>query len=74
MADQMFEPFVSSKATVGVGMGLTMARHALRNLGGEVTVSNRAGGGATAIVLHPLQPKAPIEDEQAEAFSSGLPL
>ncbi|HEY3755587.1 MAG TPA: response regulator [Opitutaceae bacterium] len=74
MADQMFEPFVSSKATVGVGMGLTMARHALRNLGGEVTVINRPGGGATAVVLHPLQPRAPIENDQAEAFSTGLPL
>src|SRR5688500_6173345 len=34
--DHIFEPFISSKHTVGVGMGLTVARHALRNLGGEV--------------------------------------
>src|SRR5690606_11836224 len=32
--DRMFEPFISTKHTVGVGMGLTVARHALRNLGG----------------------------------------
>lgn len=74
MADQMFEPFVSSKATVGVGMGLTMARHALRNLGGEVTVVNRPGGGASAILLHPLEPKPPGEGEHAEAFTRSLPL
>ena len=53
IADQLFEPFVSSKHTVGVGMGLTVARHALRNLGGEVTVANRAGGGASSILIHP---------------------
>ena len=42
--DRMFEPFVSSKRTVGVGMGLTIARHSLRSLGGEVTVDFPAGG------------------------------
>lgn len=53
--DKMFEPFVSSKNTVGVGMGLTVARHALRNLGGEVTMTDTPGGGATAILLHPVE-------------------
>lgn len=53
--DKMFEPFVSTKNTVGVGMGLTVARHALRNLGGEVSVTDTAGGGATAILLHPIE-------------------
>jgi CheY-like chemotaxis protein len=55
--DHIFEPFISSKHTVGVGMGLTIARHALRNLGGEATVVDRAGGGASAILVHPLEPK-----------------
>lgn len=53
--DKMFEPFVSTKNTVGVGMGLTVARHALRNLGGEVTMTDTPGGGATAILIHPVQ-------------------
>ncbi len=52
--DRMFEPFISSKRTVGVGMGLTIARHSLRNIGGEVTVEDRPGGGAMAILLHPV--------------------
>lgn len=52
--DKMFEPFVSTKNTVGVGMGLTVARHALRNLGGEVTMTDTPGGGATAILMHPV--------------------
>lgn len=55
--DKMFEPFVSTKNTVGVGMGLTVARHALRNLGGEVTMVDTPGGGATAVLMHPAQRK-----------------
>jgi hypothetical protein len=38
-------------------MGLTIARHALRNLGGEATVVDRPGGGASAVLVHPLEPK-----------------
>jgi DNA-binding response OmpR family regulator len=56
--DRVFEPFISSKHTVGVGMGLTIARHSLRNLDGEVTLTDREGGGATATLLHPLEHKA----------------
>jgi two-component system, sensor histidine kinase and response regulator len=56
--DKMFEPFVSTKNTVGVGMGLTVARHALRNLGGEVTMTDTPGNGATAILLHPIEKKS----------------
>ena len=63
--DKMFEPFVSTKNTVGVGMGMTVARHALRNLGGEVTMTDTAGGGATAILMHPVEKRAKrtISDE-----------
>ena len=55
--DKIFEPFVSTKNTVGVGMGLTVARHALRSLGGEVTMANTPEGGATAILVHPIERK-----------------
>src|SRR5271165_344209 len=53
--DRMFEPFVSSKRTVGVGMGLTVARHSLRSLGGEVTLLARPGGGASATLIQPVR-------------------
>ena len=56
--DKMFEPFISTKNTVGVGMGMTVARHALRNLGGEVTMTDTPGGGATGILLHPVERKS----------------
>ncbi|MFI5335961.1 MAG: response regulator [Opitutales bacterium] len=55
--DHAFEPFISSKHTVGVGMGLTVARHAMRNLGGEVTLLNREGGGAICTIRHPIDRK-----------------
>lgn len=54
--DHMFEPFISSKHTVGVGMGLTVARHALRHMGGDLILEDRPGGGTIAIVTHPINP------------------
>jgi DNA-binding response OmpR family regulator len=53
--DHMFEPFISSKNTVGVGMGLTVARHTLRNMGGDLVVEDRPGGGAIATLTHPVE-------------------
>ncbi len=53
--DHAFEPFTSTKHTVGVGMGLTIARHSMRNMGGEVTLLPRTGGGAVATIRHPLE-------------------
>ncbi len=55
--DRVFEPFISSKHTVGVGMGLTIARHALRGMGGDVILVDNQGGGAVAVLLHPIEKK-----------------
>lgn len=52
--DHMFEPFVSTKQYVGVGMGLSIARHTLRTLGGDLTVTDREGGGVTATLICPV--------------------
>jgi len=57
LGDHVFEPFISSKQTVGVGMGLTVARHALRSMSGDVTLTDRKGGGATAVLVHPVTKK-----------------
>jgi C4-dicarboxylate-specific signal transduction histidine kinase len=62
--DHMFEPFISSKRTVGVGMGLTVARHALRNIGGEVSLTDRPGGGAIATLLHPVVKRPMLVEEE----------
>lgn len=57
--ENMFEPFISTKNTVGVGMGLTVARHAFRTLGGDLTLANNEGAGVTATFTHP------VDGEQA---------
>lgn len=50
--DSIFEPFTSSKRTVGTGMGLTVARHCLRNLAGQMSLEDRPGGGTRAVMSH----------------------
>jgi CheY-like chemotaxis protein len=54
VADTLFEPFITTKTSVGRGMGLTISRHTLRNLDGEITLTPNADGGATATMIHPL--------------------
>jgi CheY-like chemotaxis protein len=61
--DSMFEPFVSTKRTVGVGMGLTIARHTFQSMGGELFLANRPGGGTIATMQLPLE--QPRDDEAA---------
>lgn len=52
--DTLFEPFVTTKTSVGRGMGLTIARHTIRNLDGELQVHQNPEGGVTATLTHPL--------------------
>ncbi len=52
--EAIFEPFTTSKTSVGRGMGLTIARHTLRNLGGEARITENPEGGVTATMVHPL--------------------
>jgi signal transduction histidine kinase len=56
--DQAFEPFFRGEAsrsreTGGTGLGLGIARNIARAHGGELTLSNRAGGGLEAILSLP---------------------
>ena len=53
--DTLFEPFVSSKAAVGCGLGLTMARHAIRTQGGDISLSANKNGGTCATITHTLE-------------------
>lgn len=46
--DNFFEPFITTKTSVGRGMGLTVARHALRNVNCELSVEERKTGGVCA--------------------------
>lgn len=59
--EHVFEAFVSTRSAVGRGMGLTIARHSLRSLGGEVRLAPNPGGGTRALLLHPLPKPAELE-------------
>ena len=43
---RMFRPFFSTKRDRGMGMGLSIARQVMRQLGGNITAANRPEGGA----------------------------
>ena len=56
--ERVFEPFYRleasrSRSTGGVGLGLTIARRAIAEHGGDLTLSNRPGGGLRAVVRLP---------------------
>lgn len=58
--EAVFEPFhraerSRSRETGGAGLGLTVARQAARAVGGDVTLTNRLGGGLTARLSLPLR-------------------
>ena len=54
IANTVFEPFITTKTSVGRGMGLTTARHTAKNLGGDVSLSANEEGGVTATLTHPV--------------------
>jgi CheY-like chemotaxis protein len=52
--ERIFEPFVTTKPIgVGTGLGLFVCRNIVRDLGGEITVGDRPGGGALFRVVLP---------------------
>jgi DNA-binding response OmpR family regulator len=53
--EHMFEPFVSGHSTVGRGLGLTVSRHIIRSLGGDLRlVANTKDTGTTAMISLPI--------------------
>ncbi|MEM8549711.1 MAG: hybrid sensor histidine kinase/response regulator [Verrucomicrobiota bacterium] len=52
--DNIFEPFITTKTSVGRGLGLTMARHAIRNLKGDLDLEPRPVGGTCATISYPV--------------------
>ncbi len=56
--ERVFDPFYRvegsrNRETGGTGLGLPIARNIFRAHGGDVTLANRAGGGARAVVTLP---------------------
>jgi nitrogen fixation/metabolism regulation signal transduction histidine kinase len=52
---RLFEPYVSTKRR-GSGLGLSLVRDIARQHGGSVTLDNRPGGGACAVLILPRDP------------------
>lgn len=50
---RVFEPFFSTKADIGSGLGLSTAHNAVTRWGGEITVESAPGSGATFRVRLP---------------------
>ncbi|OPZ75044.1 MAG: Response regulator PleD [Verrucomicrobia bacterium ADurb.Bin474] len=58
--DNFFEPFITTKTSVGRGMGLTVARHSLRNINCDLTVEPNPDRGVCARISIPL----PLPEEE----------
>jgi len=54
VAEKVFEPFFSTKNTVGVGLSLSVARHVIEQHGGDVEVETSPGKGSTFRVWLPV--------------------
>ena len=55
---RVFEPFFSTKGENGMGLGLTLSRRTVREMGGDITMRNQDQGGARVTVSLPLTAKS----------------
>ncbi|MBC2601550.1 ATP-binding response regulator [Puniceicoccus vermicola] len=56
--DNLFDPFISTKNSVGRGFGLTVVKHSISHIGGGVTIGANPSGQGTSAVL-----RIPVETE-----------
>jgi two-component system sensor kinase FixL len=60
IADQLFQPFVTTKAG-GMGIGLSISKRIIESHGGDLTVRRNNAGGATFTFTLPILTEASIE-------------
>ena len=68
LGDKLGERFLTTKGDRGTGIGLLLARTAIRRAGGSLRLSNRPGGGARAEVVLPLARTASDPDRPATRY------
>lgn len=70
---RLFNPFFTTKAGAGSGLGLASSRKIIEDCGGEILVESSEGKGTTFTILLPLseQPSEPISPP-AHASGSGM--
>lgn len=69
--DQLFKPFVSTKAG-GFGIGAFESREIARSMGGHLEVRSREGGGTRFTVHLPLADKNDDELQEMRAAANGI--
>ena len=69
MADQLFQPFVSTKGSNGMGVGLSISRTIIDSHGGRIWVEDNPGGGT---VFRFTLPFAGTEGDQPNVDRSAL--
>jgi two-component system OmpR family sensor kinase len=67
----LFQRFASSSGSVGLGLGLYLARGITEAHGGSIDVGSRIGGGARFTVRLPLEPAALSADHSEFGSASG---
>jgi len=72
--DKIFDPFFSTKAKAGVGLGLSISYGIIKNHGGEVVAQNRPEGGAEFTIWLPVAGSHPaISLEEGGSFPVDAP-
>ena len=56
--DNLFDPFISTKNSVGRGFGLTVVKHSISHIGGGVSITPNPSGVGTCAIL-----KIPVDSE-----------
>jgi C4-dicarboxylate-specific signal transduction histidine kinase len=63
LQQRIFDPFFTTKEVgTGTGLGLSITYSILKEYGGEISVANRRGGGATFLIELPVAQEKPAEE------------
>ncbi len=74
--EQLFKPFAQADTSItrrfgGTGLGLTISKHLIELMQGELIVESIPGEGTTFTILLFLQPADPIQAQQSEDSDTG---